>query len=439
MSYKKNLQTHPVWLQEYVNSPEKQRKLYKRTIMAVMLSQIFGGAGLAAGVTVGALLAQDMLGTDNLAGIPMALFTLGSAGAAMLVGWLSQQFGRRLGLGIGFLAGGIGAAGIVIAAAANNIPLFFISLLIYGSGTATNLQARYAGTDLADPKERATAASRAMVATTFGAVAGPNLAGRMGVFAEFVGVPSLAGIFILAAVAYTLAGVALFLFLRPDPLLVSNAIAQKQKAREEQAKTDAAAVLTVNKRGIVVGAALMILAQIIMVLIMTMTPVHMKHYGHGLGQVGLVIGMHIGSMYLPSLITGVIADKVGRKKTAIASGVTLILAALIAANAPPQSAASLIAALSLLGLGWNLGIISGTATIVDATVPSNRAKIQGSVDVLVSLGGATAGLVSGFIMAQSSYAVLSLSGGLIALLLIVVMAWSNSTKGKQVVSRNSAR
>ncbi len=428
MSYKKDLQNQPEWLQEYVNSPEKQRKLFKRTIIAVMLSQIFGGAGLAAGVTVGALLAQDMLGTDNLAGIPMALFTLGSAGAAMLVGWLSQQFGRRLGLGAGFLAGGIGAAGIVIAAAANSIPLFFISLLIYGSGTATNLQARYAGTDLAGPKERATAASRAMVATTFGAVAGPNLADSMGTFAESIGVPSLAGIFILAAAAYTLAGIALFLFLRPDPLLVSNAIAQKEKAREEQVQSDAASGLSADKRGVMVGAAVMILAQIIMILIMTMTPVHMKHHGHGLGQVGLVIGMHIGSMYLPSLITGVIADKIGRKKMAIASSITFVLAALIAATAPPQSMALLIIALALLGLGWNMGIISGTATIVDSTVPSNRAKIQGSIDVFVSLGGATAGLVSGFIVAQSSYAALSLLGGLIALLLTVIMLWSSSNK-----------
>jgi hypothetical protein len=42
-----------------------------------------------------------------------------------------------------------------------------------------------------------------------------------------------------------------------------------------------------------------------------MTPVHMRHHGHGLGEVGLVIGVHIGAMYLPSLITGVLVDKVG--------------------------------------------------------------------------------------------------------------------------------
>ena len=82
----------PIWLQEYIDSPERQIHLYKKTLRILILSQIFGGAGLGAGITVGALLAQDMLGTENAAGIPTALFTLGSAGAALLIGRSSQRF-----------------------------------------------------------------------------------------------------------------------------------------------------------------------------------------------------------------------------------------------------------------------------------------------------------------------------------------------------------
>ncbi len=54
----------------------------------------------------------------------------------------------------------------------------------------------------------------------------------------------------------------------------------------------------INKRGLTVGATVMVLTQIVMVAIMTMTPVHMKHHGHGLAAVGIVIGFHVGSMYL---------------------------------------------------------------------------------------------------------------------------------------------
>lgn len=410
-------------LQGYIDSPEKVKALYRRTLWIVVLSQIFGGAGLAAGVTVGALLAQEMLGTDQFAGLPVALFTLGSAAAALIIGRLSQRFSRRVGLASGFLAGGIGAIGVVAAALSDSLILLFASLLIYGAGTATNLQARYAGTDLANVKQRGTAISIALVSTTFGAFAGPNLVGVMGRFAESIGIPALAGPFVLAAAAYILAGFVLLIFLRPDPLLVSKAITEHQQGQagmKDVETLDAA----VNKKGIVLGAAVMVLTQLIMFAIMTMTPIHMGHHGHDLGDVGLVISIHIAAMYLPSIVTGILVDKLGRIVMATASGVTFMAAGIVAALAPNDSLFVLIVALALLGLGWNFGLISGTTLIVDSTHPSTRAKTQGTVDVLVALAGATGGGFSGMIMAQTSYAVMSLVGGFLALTLIPVVFWS---------------
>ncbi|WP_409175917.1 MFS transporter [Brevibacillus fortis] len=422
----------PKDLQSYIDSPDKQQRLYKRTLWIVVISQIFGGAGLAAGVTVGALLAQDMLGSESLAGIPSALLTFGSAVAALLVGRLSQRFGRRLGLASGFLAGGIGAIGVVIAAVANSIVLLFASLILYGAGTATNLQARYAGTDLAKPKQRATAVSIAMVSTTFGAVAGPNLVEVMGRFATSIGVPALAGPFILGAAAFILAGLVFWVLLRPDPFIVSKAIAEAQQVDQSSPSCMNENHLASNNRGIIVGATVMILTQIVMVAIMTMTPVHMKHHGHGLSEVGIVIGFHIGAMYLPSLLTGVLVDKIGRSTMAYASGVILLAASMTAAFAPADSMPLLITALVLLGLGWNFGLISGTALIVDATQPATRAKTQGTVDVLIALAGASGGALSGMVVANASYATLSLAGGALSLLLVPVLIWSHR-KSKQSV------
>ncbi|MBJ3804844.1 MULTISPECIES: MFS transporter [Bacillus] len=409
-------------LQSYISSPEKQKSLYKRTLFVVSISQIFGGAGLAAGVTVGALIAQQMLGTDAFAGLPSALFTLGSAGSALIVGRLSQRYGRRTGLSAGFMIGGLGAIGVIMAAIINSIFLLFISLLIYGAGTATNLQARYAGTDLANHKQRATAVSITMVFTTFGAVAGPSLVNVMGDFALSIGVPSLAGPFILAAAAYILAGVVLFIMLRPDPLVIARTIEAANEEPDDKGYL-AAAEHTENKKGIIVGATVMVLTQIVMVAIMTMTPVHMRHHGHDLGAVGLVIGFHIGAMYLPSLVTGVLVDRLGRTAMAISSGTTLLLAGVIAAFAPGDSMVLLVIALSLLGLGWNFGLISGTALIVDSTDSATRAKTQGTVDVLIALSGAAGGALSGMIVAGSSYLALSFTGGMLSLLLIPVVVW----------------
>lgn len=393
-----------------------RRGLQRRVLAVVMASQVLGGAGLAAGITVGALLAQDMLGSDDLSGLPAALFTLGSALAAFLVGRVTQRAGRRLGIGLGFSAGGLGAIGVVAAAVLGSVPLLFVALFVYGAGTATNLQARYAGTDLALPTQRGRAISVAMVATTLGAVAGPNMVEPLGSLATAVGVPALAGPFLLAAVAYLAAGAVLFALLRPDPFLVARHLEQRAAAAQGQTP-----VTPSLGTGVMVGATVMVLTQIAMVAIMTMTPVHMRAHGHGLGEVGLVIGVHIGAMYLPSLVTGALVDRWGRVRMATASGLTLLLAGLVAALSPADSLGWLIVALALLGLGWNLGLISGTALLVDATAPANRARVQGAVDVLIALGGAGGGALSGVVVAGAGYAALSLAGGVLALLLVPVL------------------
>ncbi|MHA6484175.1 MFS transporter [Paenibacillus sp. strain BS8-2] len=401
-----------------------QSKLFRRTMLVVLLSQLFGGAGLAAGVTVGALLAEDMLGTASYAGLPTALLTLGSALTAFLIGRFTQRFGRRPGLVIGFMAGGIGALGVIWSAVNENVIVLFISLFIYGAGTATNLLARYAGTDLAKPNQRATAVSMAMVSTTFGAVAGPNLVEVMGKVAESAGIPKLAGPFILGAAAFLLAGIIVFVMLRPDPFFAARTIAEQNKANGMGNGSDLLTV--VNKRGLAAGATVMLLTQMVMVAIMTMTPVHMKHHGHGLSEVGIVIGIHVGSMFLPSLFTGMLIDKIGRMRMASAAGIVLLAAGVLGALGSGDSMPILITALALLGLGWNLGLISGTTLIVDAAPLNVRAKIQGNIDVLVALAGASGGALSGVVVDYSSYASLSLTGGLLSLLLIPVLLWSSS-------------
>ncbi|NUJ88164.1 MFS transporter [Plantibacter sp. MCCC 1A11337] len=422
----------------------ERARVQRRTLTVVVISQVLGGAGLAAGVTVGALLVQDVLGSMSLAGVAAALLTLGSALTAFLVGRVTQRLGRRIGLGLGFAAGGVGAIGVVVAATTALVPLLFLSLFVYGAGTATNLQARYAGTDLATPARRGSAISVAMVSTTLGAVAGPNLVEPLGAFATGLGLPSLAGPFLLAAVAYLAAGTALLVLLRPDPFLLARRLdaelAQlevEQTAAEQAGSKQASPPTAARLRpgvGAYVGAAVMVVTQIAMVAVMTMTPVHMRAHHHGLGEVGLVIGIHIAAMYLPSLVTGVLVDRIGRTPMAIAAGVTLLLAGVTGALAPADSLGLLILALALLGLGWNFGLIAGTALVVDHTVPANRARTQGTLDVLIALAGAGAGVMSGVVMAGVGYGALSIAGGVLALLLIPVLLWARRVTPRTAVS-----
>ncbi|GHA70873.1 hypothetical protein GCM10010330_24540 [Streptomyces tendae] len=171
----------------------------------------------------------------------------------------------------------------------------------------------------------------------------------------------------------------------------------------------------------VLGALVMILTRLVMVAIMTMTPVHMHDHGHSTAASGLVIGIHIGAMYLPSPLTGWLVDRYGRMKIAAASGITLLAAGILAAAAPGDSVFLLALALALLGLGWNFGLVSGTAIITDTVPLATRAKTQGVVDVSIAIAGATGGMASGIMVTATSYPALALAGG--ALSLALLPAW----------------
>jgi MFS family permease len=394
-------------------APRDTAAIQRRTLRVLVAAQVLAGAGLAAGITVGALLAEDMAGATGWAGLPAALFTLGSAAAALEIGRLSQGWGRRAGLAAGYAIGAVGGAIVVAAAAIDSLLLLFAGLLLYGAGSAANLQARYAGADLAEPDRRGRAISTVLVATTLGAVIGPNLVEPTGSLAGALGVRELAGPFILAAAGYALAGVAVLALLRPDPLVTARAIGATEGRPNGGAPDGPATTRTLR-----VAAAAMVLTQLVMIAVMTMTPVHMRDHGHSVGEAGLVISLHVAAMFLPAPISGRLADRVGRRPVLLAAVLTMLAAGLLAAAAPPGSITLIALSLILLGLGWNLGLVGGTALVADAVPLARRAIVQGRIDLGIALAGSAGGLGSGLVVAWAGYGALAIAGGVAALALI---------------------
>jgi hypothetical protein len=102
-----------------------------------------------------------------------------------------------------------------------------------------------------------------------------------------------------------------------------------------------------------------------------------EHHGHRVSITGVVIAAHVAGMFLSSPFSGWLVDRFGYLAIAAAAGVTLVAAGLLAAWAPVDSVGTLLLALVLLGLGWNLGLVSGTTVVTDAVPLATRARTPG--------------------------------------------------------------
>ena len=145
------------------------RLLERRTMRVLVVAQLLGACGLAAGGTAGALLAEQLSGGPAAAGLPLAMLVLGSGLAAVVVTRVMSSHGRRVGLSAAYLAGAVGAGQVVAAAAWGSWPLLLAGCGLLGGGNAAVMLARYAAADLAS--RRARSISVVVAAASVGAVA----------------------------------------------------------------------------------------------------------------------------------------------------------------------------------------------------------------------------------------------------------------------------
>lgn len=161
----------------------------RRVVKVLVAGQILGGIGMGATLSLGALLAAELSGSSAWSGMAATMSTLGAALVAVPLARLAQARGRRVSLSTGALTAGTGAVLAITAVTVNSFPLLLLALMLLGAGSATNLQARFAATDLANPRFRARDLSLVVWSTTIGAVLGPNLFGPGEVVGAALGLP----------------------------------------------------------------------------------------------------------------------------------------------------------------------------------------------------------------------------------------------------------
>jgi MFS family permease len=401
----------------------------RRTLRLLFAIQVVSGIGIAIGASVGALLAADIAGI-GVSGIAQSANVVGAALFALPATAIVHRHGRRPSLAAGYFVAAVGSIIIVTAAVRGSIPLLFVGFFLFGGATAAGLQARYAAVDLAPAALRGRHLSLIVWATTLGAVVGPSLAAPAGASLAGYGVPTLAGPFFFSALLFGLATLLLLVLLRPDPAVIARRGMRNPGAPASDARhagMRAALRVVVSRASARLGVSAMAIGHVVMIGVMTMTPVHIRGAGHDaahtLRVVGVVLSSHIAGMFAFSPVFGWLTDRLGRRPV-IFAGIALLLTACAVAGSAGHNPARLAGGLMTLGLGWSATMVAGSTLLSDSVSGELRASAQGLSDLTMGLAGASAGAISGVIVEAWGYPTLTLLAAIATVPLIVLVSFS---------------
>ncbi len=413
-------------------TPEGLAAARRRARASLVAAVALGSTGHIAAVTVATIVAGDLLGSATFAGAPGAAIVLGAALGSVLLSALMARRGRRPGLVAGYVVAGGGALIATASVISRSFPLLLLGTLLIGFGNSSNQLSRYTAADLVPPARRASAIGIVVWAATVGSVLGPWLVPIAGDLAGTAGLPPLAGPYLVPVVFASLAALLALGLLRPDPYDIADASAPRPGARLDLGVGPGIRA-TLRRPGVASAIVALVVGQFVMVLIMTMTPLHMKEHGDGLGAIGAVLSGHTLGMFALSPLSGRLAERIGSVPTIFIGIATLAISAVMAAVAPPAGGSLLLVALFLLGFGWNLGFVAGSTLLSEHLEIHERTRIQGIADALIWSSSAAASLGSGIIMAAVGYAALGVLGASLVLLPIVILR----ANGRSLVARSA--
>ena len=378
---------------------------------------LLGGAGMGStalivSITVTTLVAENITGGVTWSGVPVAAAILGTAVGTALLAMAMTRWGRRVSLATCYVAAGIGAFLACAAAVMVSLPLLITGALIVGLGNSANALTRYVAADLQRPERRATTLGWIVWAGTIGAVIGPTLLSPSDRIGVSLGLPSLAGAYLVSGLIFLGAAVLYVLFLRPDPSLLSRSFEIENAPRVGIA---ASTTQLFHPPQVRVSIVTLVFSHVVMVLIMTMTPLHLKSAGHGLDVIGLVASSHIVGMFLFAPLTGLLVDRVGSSRVIFIGQALLLLSTLGAIVVPPSGVLWMGATLFLLGLGWNFGFVAGSSSLTRDIPTADRVWLQGRTDSIVWAAAAAASLLSSVLFSTVGFAGLSAFGSVAVL------------------------
>jgi MFS family permease len=393
----------------------------RKITRTLFLSQGVVSAALITTGTVNSIAGAELSGVIAWAGLPATVLLISAALGALTWGLLMERIGRRGGLAIGLVIGALGAFSAGTAIWRESFPLFLVGMAMFGFAQSAMQLGRFAAAEVNPSEKRGRAIANVVLGGTVGSIVGPLLVGPAGVLATRAGIDELVGPYGTGLVLFLIAAMIALTWLRPDPLEVAKELALQDQATNRKTESLRAISEILRQPGVLVAIISMVIGQVVMVMVMVITSLHMKALEHSLSDISLVISSHTFGMFAFSIFSGRLVDRIGREPVIMLGSVILIIAGLSAGLS--SDVLPIAIALYLLGLGWNLCYVGGSTLLTDQLSTAEQSRMQGVNDLFVGFASAIGSLGSGFVFAAVGYQIMGIVGAAFAILPLAFALW----------------
>ncbi len=346
-----------------------------------------------------------------MATLPITGYVVGSALSTMLVVRLQTRFGRKRSFQIGLAVAVFSAALCATAAANRSFGLLVLATVVAGFYAANASLYRFAGPELVAPMFRERAISLVLAGGIVGGVVGPNLASATRDLAAqpFVGAYlALIGVALLSLLALS--------FIRFPAHAPPLPGASRGRPLRELARQPV----------FLVAVAASALGYGVMNLLMAATPIAMAQHQHPFHSTAFVLEWHVLGMFVPGFFTGHLIRRFGELPIMMAGAVLNFGCVVVALSG--VALMQFVAALFLLGVGWNFLYIGGTTLFTTAYRPEEKIRAQGTLDLCVFSTMAASSFASGALITTQGWAWLNL-GSLVPLGIVsAALVWMSAQR-----------
>jgi MFS family permease len=369
------------------------------------------GSGL---IAMNGLVGYSLVDAKAIATLGASTYVLGSAVATMPMSLWMARVGRRRGFMAGALIN-VGGCGIAMLALwLHSFVLYCVATAVIGVYNAIGLQYRFAAAEVASKADKARAISLVLAGGIAGGFAGPALT-RYG--KDMFAAPFLGSFMLLALVALI-------------ALAVQSRVHVPKPHTEEDSGGGRPLREIVRQPVFMVAALAATLGYGLMNLLMTATPLAMDFCGLAYAQAAMVISWHVVGMYAPGFVTGSLIGRLGIVNVIVAG--TCVMGAGAAVALMGNQYAHFLAALVLIGIGWNFMYTGGTTLLTESYRPAEKARTQGANDAIMFTTMAVSSFSSGALVSSAGWEVMNYCALPLLAVVAAAVVWYARMRGRAV-------